>query len=86
MAKTSVCPKCQSEKIIPQVRIKAGAPYGPPAGGVVAVVDENPEAMLMKGSHEYLMSARLCGECGYAEFFVENPHGLYDVYKNSQAE
>lgn len=84
MADTATCSKCQSEKIMPRVRVEVGAAYAS-VGGVIAVVDENPEAMLMKGSHEGAMYARLCGECGFAEFFVENPRELYEVYKRSQA-
>jgi hypothetical protein len=84
MADTGTCVKCQSEKIMPRVRLEVGAPYAS-AGGVVAVVDEEPEAMLLKLSHEGLMHVRLCGECGFAEFFVENPRELYEAYKRSQA-
>jgi hypothetical protein len=48
------------------------------------VVYENPDALLFKGSNEGTLQARVCGECGYLELFLENPSELYETYRNSK--
>jgi ribosomal protein S27AE len=71
------CPRCQSEKIIPDVQIIDRA------GHVIRLgvkVFEHPEALVFKGTHAADLRARVCGECGYVESYVENPQELYSAY------
>jgi hypothetical protein len=82
MINTSACIRCKSEKIVPRVRVKGGGPYGPELGDITAAIYENPDAMLFKYSHQGSLYAQICGECGHAELFLENPQEFYDVYKN----
>ena len=84
MVNTSACPRCNSEKVVPRVRVKVGAPYGGDIGGISAATYENPEAMVFRHSHESSLYARVCGECGHAELFVENPKELYEGFINSR--
>ena len=84
MTNTSTCPKCQSEKIVPRVRVKSGGPYGPELGDITAVIYENLDAMVFKYSHQGSLYARICGECGYTELFVENPGEFYEVYRTKK--
>ena len=83
MVNNSVCSRCASEKIVPRVRVKGGGPYGPELGDITAVTYENPDAMVFKYSHQGSLYARICGDCGYAEMFVENPEEFYEVYKKT---
>lgn len=57
----------------------------PPLAGVsdlTLVIYENPDALIFKGSHEGTLYARVCGECGYTELFLDNPRELYEIYQN----
>jgi predicted acyl esterase len=48
------------------------------------VIYEKPDALIFKGMHEGALYARVCGECGYAELFLDNPQYLYAVYKSTE--
>lgn len=60
--------------------------YSGDAGDLNLVVYANPDAMIFKGGLNSSLYARVCGDCGYTELFVENPAELYDVYLESQSE
>jgi predicted nucleic-acid-binding Zn-ribbon protein len=77
------CPKCQSDKVIPDVQIIDRA------GHVIRLgvkVFEHPEALVFKGAHAADLRSRVCGECGYVESYVENPQELYSAYQASKHE
>jgi hypothetical protein len=76
------CPKCQSAKIIPQVRIIDRGDYSA-AGDLTVQVYENPDAMLFKYTHHGVLRAWICGGCGYVETYVDNPGELYSAYQQS---
>ena len=75
------CSKCQSSKIIPDVRIVDQMGHSIRLG---INVYEHPEALIFKGAHSSALRSRVCGECGYVETYVENPQELYAVYLESQ--
>jgi hypothetical protein len=83
MITASACIRCKSEKVVPRVRVKAGGPNGPELVDITAVIYENPDAMVFTYPHRGSLYARICGECGHAEMFVENPQEFYEVYKNN---
>ena len=75
----NTCSKCQSNKMIPNVSIRDGG------GLAVAVkVYDHPDALVFKGEHASNLHARICGECGNVESYVDNPQELYAVYLASQ--
>lgn len=76
------CPKCQSTKIIPQVRIIDRGNYNFTYNLTVRL-DENPEATLFKYTHDGALRAWICGGGGYVETYVDNPGELYSVYQQS---
>jgi hypothetical protein len=86
MAEVLVCAKCQSEKIIPSARVMDRGDYSADAGNLTLVVDENPEALVFKGSHKSELYARVCGDCGFSELYVEDPQELYQVYAEFQPQ
>jgi len=77
----TTCPKCQSSKIIPDVRI-LDHNYSV-TGDLSVEIYENPNALLFKGAHQGKLQARICGQCGYTELYLENPHSLYSAYQRS---
>ncbi len=86
MAENITCPKCKSEKVVPQARVMDRGHYSGDAGNLTLVVYENPEALIFKGTHEGALYARVCGECGYTELFLENPEELYEIYQNAKGK
>ena len=79
MAQTEKCSKCKSPKVIPRARIIDRADYNL-NGDLTIHVYENPDALIFKGATEGTLQARICGECGYVETYVENPEELYTAY------
>jgi len=47
-------------------------------------VDAHPNAVFLKKSSYAELIARVCGSCGYAEFFVEEPELLLEAWRTSQ--
>jgi ribosomal protein S27AE len=81
--KHNACAKCGSERIVPSARILDRLHHSGAAGNLTLVVYESPDALIFKGAHDSDLFARVCGDCGYTELFVENPADLYEVYVNS---
>ena len=47
-------------------------------------VYENPEAIIFKGTHEGVMHATICADCGNVELTVTNAADLYNAYLLAQ--
>ena len=69
--------------MIPDVRVRDFGHYNSTTALSVEV-DENPEALLFKETFEAALSARVCGDCGYAELYVANPRELYAAHERSK--
>lgn len=76
------CSKCKSDKIIPQVTVLDTGQHA--YGELKVAVYENPDALLFKGTHMGTLRAWICADCGFAEFYLDNPQELYKVYKEAQ--
>jgi predicted nucleic-acid-binding Zn-ribbon protein len=79
------CSKCKSTRIIPQARIidRVEASTDSGASDLVIVLYDDPDALIFKGKHYGVLSARICGDCGYTELFVSNPKELLSAYLKS---
>ena len=76
----TVCPKCNSDKVIPKADLhELGS-----GRSIVAMVVVNPKAMLFTGTHLGILKACICGDCGFTEIYAENPQNLYDAYIRSK--
>jgi len=53
-------------------------------GKLKMIVAEKPDAMLFKQNKLHAIRANVCGECGFAEFFVDTPRELYESYRKSR--
>jgi hypothetical protein len=73
------CPHCGSHKMIPDVRI-LDRTYGHTTD-LTAEVVENPLAIVFKGRRQGTLEACLCGECGAAQLFVDNPQEMWETYQ-----
>lgn len=75
----SSCSKCGSNKIVPDAYTYETAG----AGALAVCVASNPTAMIFKGTHSGYLKAWLCGDCGYAELYVDKARELYAAYEKS---
>jgi hypothetical protein len=76
------CGKCESRRVIPKAKIVSCADR--PDLGLTAVVARKPQAALFRGEVQTKLSARVCGECGYTEFFADEAGALFDAYVEAQ--
>ena len=79
------CPKCQSTEVIPDVRVIDHAHMNQPMD-LCATVYTNPGAWVFTGPVSHRFQARVCGQCGYSEFYVDHPQGLLALAKKAAAE
>ena len=77
------CPRCSSEKIMPnlQVRDRAESIFDK---DLEVVVDNKPDAVFFKGAHYEALRATVCGECGYVSLSVKNPEALWNVFSRAK--
>ena len=73
------CLRCGSSAIIPDTRVQQ---YNNTK--VVVSFDTKPDAAVFKGTQYGTLKARICGECGHAELYVENARELWTLYQQSQ--
>jgi predicted nucleic-acid-binding Zn-ribbon protein len=69
------CSKCGSQAVLPDVPVVTSVD-NLSSVPVVAVAYSQPDAWLFKGPVTHRFLARVCGDCGFAEFYVENPQAL----------
>lgn len=77
------CSRCRSGKIIPAAEIMdSNQQYG--SSGVKIKVDRTPEALIFRGAQLVDLRAKVCGECGHVELFVNQPDILWSAYKEQR--
>ncbi len=80
---TMKCPRCGSENIMPNLRIRDR--YERNLGQDLEVeVQGNPDALIFKQAHREALRATVCGECGNVGISVENPNGLWEIYSQRE--
>ena len=80
---TMKCPRCGSENIMPNLRIRDRYERGL-GQDLEVVVEANPGALIFKQSHREALRATVCGECGNVGLSVENPKGLWETYSQRE--
>lgn len=80
------CAKCGSTKIVPRARVIDRGDYSADSGNVRLGVARKPQNWLFKWQEKADVYARVCGECGYAEMFVEDAASVYHAYLESKGE
>jgi hypothetical protein len=78
------CMNCQSDKVIPSVRISDQGEHS--SGDLELVVQGDPDAMFFKESHWGAIQGWLCCSCGFVHTFCTgNLDALYQAYQKSQS-
>jgi predicted nucleic-acid-binding Zn-ribbon protein len=74
------CPKCNSDKIIPNAMVLDTGEYA--SGYLQIAIDEHPEAFVFKQRIKSGVKVSVCGNCGYLEFYAGEPGLMYQAYQN----
>jgi hypothetical protein len=74
----NTCPKCQSNKIIPDTRIVDYAHAN--AKRNLSIQIKTSDKLLFNTFEKGDLTANICGSCGYVELSVNNPHRLWEAY------
>ncbi len=72
------CPRCESQRLIKNVRIYSRGPDSSKSDLHVEVYG-NPDALVFKKAHQETLLARICGDCGFTELYVSNARELWSV-------
>ena len=75
MKRTNKCPKCGSGNVIADAKAIDRGHYNGESELSVATF-RKPEALLFKGQLSTTVSAWVCGDCGYVEFYADSPHSI----------
>ena len=81
LALSNQCPWCGSTKIIKRARVLAPESR---IGGVVVEIEHNPGSLFFSGATHGTLRARICGRCGYTQFFSSNAQALYEAFLDAQ--
>jgi uncharacterized OB-fold protein len=73
------CPKCGSDKIIPDARLSD-------QGFVDASVMQRPWAVFFRYPTTVEVMAAICGACGHIELQANNPELLWEAYTRRQKQ
>ena len=79
MKKNSICPKCNSDKIIPEIPVTDETDRGLPAAAIPATlkIDEDPKAWFIKQYRSSELVAYACADCGFVEYYLSSPDQLW---------
>ena len=75
------CSKCGSSKVVPRARVIDRAHYGADGGNVRVAAARKPQAFVFKGLEAADMHARVCGDCGAVELFIDDAAEVYAAYE-----
>ena len=78
------CPKCGSSNIMSGVKIVDRYHLAGLEQNLSLKVEEEPNALVFKGSLEKPLRAQVCGGCGFTEFYVSDPAELWATYVKGQ--
>lgn len=77
------CSKCQSNKLVPEALVLDAGENNVNYGFRVAI-DENPQAWVFKERFASGVKAKVCGECGFIEFYATHPLDFYQAFLRSK--
>ncbi len=84
MPEQLLCPRCDSDEVMPRVRVVERGEDGM-RHDLQAEVMRRPNAFLFKRPERTNLTARVCSACGYTEFYVDAPGALYRAYLQADA-
>ena len=77
------CSKCGSVKVVPRARLIDRGHFGADSGNIQVGAARRPQK-LFKLQEKVDVFARVCGECGFTELFVDDAPSVYEAYLESQ--
>lgn len=78
------CPKCGSTDMLCDVPVVSNVD-NLSAVFVSALAYNKPDARVFKGPVTHRFLSRVCGTCGHAEFYIEDPQGFAATVKRVAA-
>ena len=82
MPQSATCVKCGSTDIVLSARVMDRTQYG--EFDLRVRVDADPDALLFTGTERCPLVARVCGQCGYTEFYATDPAALFAAWRRSR--
>ena len=73
------CEKCGSAKVVPRVRVIDRGD----SGNVQVALALKPDGPIFQREERVDLYARVCGDCGVATLFVEDPQAVYRAHLSS---
>ena len=75
MKRTGMCPKCSSDNILVDAKVvDRGESFA--QHHMIVSTFRNPDALIWKGQQSSEVSAWICGDCGFIEFYADSPDDL----------
>ncbi|HVK09857.1 MAG TPA: hypothetical protein VM597_13865 [Gemmataceae bacterium] len=80
------CPRCGSDKVIPDLplAVDVHTADGPGGGSADVRLEGRPQAWIFKDPAYGGLTARVCGACGHAELYARNFRALYEKYETTR--
>jgi predicted nucleic-acid-binding Zn-ribbon protein len=78
--KSGTCPKCGSNEIIPDLRLRGGQGY-PPFVDISEPEPPNRPFDWVPRSEQSRFRAYICGNCGYTEFYAAHFQALNEAHQ-----
>jgi predicted nucleic-acid-binding Zn-ribbon protein len=75
MKRTKKCPKCDSRDIIADAKAMDRTHHSSERELSIATFQQ-PDAFLFKGKTTTTLSAWVCADCGYVEFYADSPQSI----------
>ena len=79
-----LCPRCNSDEVIPRARVAERGDDNM-RYDLQVEVQRRPNALLFKRPERVDLTARVCCACGYTELYVDAPRALYAAYLQADA-
>jgi predicted nucleic-acid-binding Zn-ribbon protein len=79
------CSKCGSTEVLTDIPVVTSVDRFS-ANPVVALAHKKPDALVFKQPVTRRFLARICGSCGFAEFYVEDPKGFVAIAKRAAGD
>ncbi len=80
------CMRCGSVRLITKAHILDRGPVNIPVLELTLQVYRNPNAFFFRGGKTTTVYARVCGDCGHVELFVEEADKLYKAQEKAQEQ
>jgi predicted nucleic-acid-binding Zn-ribbon protein len=76
MKRTNKCPKCGSSDVVADAKAIDRTHHTGGDTELSVATYQNPDALLFKGKVSTTLSAWLCANCGYVEFYADSPKSI----------